>query len=234
MGNAFAGLRFEETYVRRSKLALLRRRVAIRPCSDEGANISGIRRARNTARMGRVGITKEARVAVGIGSAATIEIVGDHVAVFIQAVAALRDVVIACFTVLFIAAIDLAITIVIDAVGACARAKFRLSGTTEVARGAIAKGQAIRIGTIDVPIAIVVLAVVANFLGIRLDEDIQHERAFIRAHVRIDGVAIEEHVIRARIQQREFDLGGPLHAPAVVIARDLFARVALARTHIER
>lgn len=177
-------------------------------------------------------VTDLSSVAIGIRSATTVEIVGDHVAIFIDAIAAFGDVIIARAAI-FVSAIDFSVAIVIESIGTSARSKFRLSGLTQITRGAIAKRQTIRIGTIDVPITIVVFQVITYFHRIGFDENVQSKWTFIGALIGINGVSIEEDVISSGIKEREVEFRGPLYAAAIIVTRDLFTRIAFARADIQ-
>jgi hypothetical protein len=177
-------------------------------------------------------VTNLSRIAIGVGGTTAIEVVRDHVAVFVQAITTFGDVIIAGAAI-FVGAVEFAVAIVIEPIRACARTEFRLSGLTQVTRRAIAKGQTIGIGAIDIPIAIIVFAVITYFHRIWFDEHIEGKQSFIGSLIRINGVSIEENVIRSGIQKRKVQLGGPLNAAAVVIASDFFARITLARTHVK-
>jgi hypothetical protein len=177
-------------------------------------------------------VTNLSGAAIGIRSTATVEVVGHHIAIFIDTIATFRDVIITGAAI-FVGTIEFAIAIVIEPIRAGARTEFRLSWLTRVTRGTIAKRQTIRIGTIDIPITIVVFEVIANFHRIGFDQHIEGKRTFIGAKFRINRVSIEEDVIRPRIKERELDFRRPLNTAAVVIARNLFTRITLTSADVQ-
>lgn len=182
--------------------------------------------------MRRVRVTNLPGIAIGIGRATTIEIVGHHVAVFIEAIAAFGDVIITGAAII-VGTIDFAVAIVIDSIRACTCAKLRLPWLSQITCRTITKRGAIGIRAIDIPITVIVFAVVTHLHGIRLDEHIEDKRAFVGSKIGIDGVSIQEDVIRSRIKKREIQLRRPLHATAVIVARNLFTRVAFTGAHVK-
>lgn len=182
--------------------------------------------------MRGVRVANLSRIAISIRCTATIKVIGHHVPIFVEAIAAFGNVVIAGAAI-FVGTIDLPVAVVINAIRAGTGTKFGLPRTTQIARTAISKRQTIGIRAIDVPIAIVVFAVIAHFHRIRFNEHVKRERAFIGTHIGIDRVAIEEYVIRSGVQQGKVDFRRPLHTTTVIVARNFFACIAFARANIQ-
>ena len=109
-------------------------------------------------------------------------------------------------------------------------------GAAAIARRALADHLAIGVAAVDVDIAVVVATVVADFRRIRRNVDVEHERTLVRAALRIDGIAVYEHVVGARIKDalcfRIFDARAAEVEPrrpratAIVVTAELRARLA--------
>src|SRR5512132_2043326 len=107
-----------------SKLALMGVAVTEGSRGNERTDIPEEAIAGDAARIHRVGVAELSAAAVGVARASTVEVVGDAVAVLVVPVTALGHVVIAGLAV-GIRTVDLAIAVVVLAVGACLGAELR-------------------------------------------------------------------------------------------------------------
>src|SRR5689334_11047829 len=107
-----------------SKLALMGVAVTKGSRGNERTDIPEEAIAGDAARIHRVGVAELSAAAVRVARAPTVEVVGDAVAVFVVPVTALGHVVVAGLAV-GVRAVDLAVAVVVLAVGARAGAELR-------------------------------------------------------------------------------------------------------------
>src|SRR5262249_9012603 len=160
----------------------------------------------------------------GVGGAAAVEVVDDPVAVVVVPVAALGQVVVAGLAVV-VGAVDLSVAVVVLPVGAGARAERGAGVLPAVAVAAVGGVHAVGVGAVDVVVAVVVDVVVADLGRVGGELHVELEGALVGSAHRVDGVAVEEHVVGARVEDGEIE-HRVVVAGAVVVAADLLARVA--------